>query len=203
MAIIQSSLILALAGAAAAAATAKYPEVKPGPGLPSLAELGITSAELYQMGKPAFRKSFFTHNDAGLTIPDSNAINGAFSANLDPGCGPTDAYTYDINGVIVCYNYLAKLGDTACVVPADGSSAFCASGDAAITGKSQLSGSGTSSTWYVYFWYCGLSDLLTVPAVTLPMPSSGSLTTAPAMRRAMLPVRIALYKIVTIVLTEK
>ncbi|CEJ93333.1 hypothetical protein VHEMI08926 [[Torrubiella] hemipterigena] len=130
MAIIQSSLILALAGAAAAAATAKYPEVKPGPGLPSLAELGITSAELYQMGKPAFH---------------SNAINGAFSANLDPGCGPSDAYTYDINGVIVCYNYLAKLGDTACVVPAEGYSAFCTSGDAAITGKSQLSGSGTSS----------------------------------------------------------
>ena len=29
-----------------------YPEVVPGPGLPSLAELGLTSAELYNMGMP-------------------------------------------------------------------------------------------------------------------------------------------------------
>lgn len=29
-----------------------YPEVIPGPGLPSLAELNVTSAELYQMGTP-------------------------------------------------------------------------------------------------------------------------------------------------------
>lgn len=29
-----------------------YPEVIPGPGLPSLAELGLTSAQLYNMGMP-------------------------------------------------------------------------------------------------------------------------------------------------------
>lgn len=55
MAIIQSTLLLALAGAAAAGTT-KYPEIKPGAGLPSLAELGLTSADLYKMGKPNFRK---------------------------------------------------------------------------------------------------------------------------------------------------
>lgn len=32
---------------------AKVPEVIPGPGLPSLKSLGLTSAELYAMGKPA------------------------------------------------------------------------------------------------------------------------------------------------------
>lgn len=31
---------------------AKVPEVIPGPGLPSLKSLGLTSAELYAMGKP-------------------------------------------------------------------------------------------------------------------------------------------------------
>lgn len=29
-----------------------YPEVIPGPGLPSLAELNLTSAQLYEMGPP-------------------------------------------------------------------------------------------------------------------------------------------------------
>jgi hypothetical protein len=33
-------------------APAVYPEVIPGPGLPSLAELGITSAQLWEMGPP-------------------------------------------------------------------------------------------------------------------------------------------------------
>lgn len=32
---------------------AKVPEVIPGPGLPSLKSLGLTSADLYAMGKPA------------------------------------------------------------------------------------------------------------------------------------------------------
>jgi hypothetical protein len=50
------SLTLSLLGLASLqgvmAAPKVYPEVIPGPGLPSLAELNITSAELYEMEIP-------------------------------------------------------------------------------------------------------------------------------------------------------
>lgn len=44
--------LASLQGVMAAPAAQVYPEVIPGPGLPSLAELGLTSAQLYQMGTP-------------------------------------------------------------------------------------------------------------------------------------------------------
>lgn len=48
-----SSAILALTSLSLVGGLAiTYPEVVPGPGLPSLAELGLTSAELYNMGIP-------------------------------------------------------------------------------------------------------------------------------------------------------
>jgi len=55
--LISSLLGLASVTAATAAATLVatpkvYPEVIPGPGLPSLAELNLTSAQLYEMGPP-------------------------------------------------------------------------------------------------------------------------------------------------------
>lgn len=46
------SIVFASLVAIATAGVTKYPEVVPGPGLPSLAELGLTSAQLYQMGTP-------------------------------------------------------------------------------------------------------------------------------------------------------
>lgn len=48
------SFLLGLASIQAAAATPfkVYPEVIPGPGLPSLAELNLTSAQLYEKGPP-------------------------------------------------------------------------------------------------------------------------------------------------------
>jgi hypothetical protein len=44
--------LASLQGAMAAPAPEVYPEVIPGDGLPSLAELGLTSAQLYEMGTP-------------------------------------------------------------------------------------------------------------------------------------------------------
>jgi hypothetical protein len=44
--------LASLQGVMAAPTAEVYPEVIPGPGLPSLAELGLTSAQLYQMGTP-------------------------------------------------------------------------------------------------------------------------------------------------------
>ncbi len=48
------SFLFGLASTQAAAATPfkAYPEVIPGPGLPSLAELNLTSAQLYEQGPP-------------------------------------------------------------------------------------------------------------------------------------------------------
>jgi hypothetical protein len=50
-----ASVILSLALATAVTAAPKardYPEVIPGPGLPSLASLNLTSAQLYEMRTP-------------------------------------------------------------------------------------------------------------------------------------------------------
>lgn len=49
-----SCIIFALASLkmAMGLAITTYPEVVPGPGLPSLAALGVTSVELYSMGWP-------------------------------------------------------------------------------------------------------------------------------------------------------
>jgi hypothetical protein len=44
--------LASLQGVMAAPAPEVSPEVIPGPGLPSLAELGLTSAQLYEMGTP-------------------------------------------------------------------------------------------------------------------------------------------------------
>lgn len=51
-------LILGLLSVASAAppVSGNYPEVIPGPGLPSLESLGITSAELYQLPHPSCKK---------------------------------------------------------------------------------------------------------------------------------------------------
>jgi hypothetical protein len=47
------SALLGLASIQGAIAAPKvYPEVIPGPGLPSLASLNVTSAQLYEMGIP-------------------------------------------------------------------------------------------------------------------------------------------------------
>lgn len=49
--------LASLQGVMAAPAAEVYPEVIPGPGLPSLAELGLTSAQLYEMGTPEGRNT--------------------------------------------------------------------------------------------------------------------------------------------------
>lgn len=50
------TLALFSLAAAAPAAESKYPEVIPGPGLPSLESLGLTSEQLYTMPVPKERK---------------------------------------------------------------------------------------------------------------------------------------------------
>lgn len=70
--ILQSLLMTSMA-ALVSANVMKYPEVVPGPGLPSLEEVGLTSAQLYQMGMPKSRKL------TNRTISQSQYLNHAKS----------------------------------------------------------------------------------------------------------------------------
>ncbi|KAF9522969.1 hypothetical protein CPB83DRAFT_911019 [Crepidotus variabilis] len=91
-----------------------FPEVVPGPGLPSLESLGLTSKELWAM-KP---KSF-------------NSSLEARSANFDNRC-----FTYstaDVGNTIACFNYLVAIGDQTCTVSGH-TRLLCNVGDAAIEG---------------------------------------------------------------------
>lgn len=104
-----------------------YPEVIPGPGLPSLASLGLTSEMLYEMPRPS----------APLALNRRNGV---------PDCGPSDdAYT-DVNDIIACYHYLNSLGHQNCAVPNYGISQFCRAGSGQAIGQS-LTGNPESSWW--------------------------------------------------------
>ena len=52
--------MFATAVVAVPAATSSVPEVIPGPGLPSLESLGLTSADLYAMGPPSAPSKYTT-----------------------------------------------------------------------------------------------------------------------------------------------
>ncbi|OAA34790.1 hypothetical protein NOR_08302 [Metarhizium rileyi] len=116
-----SSMILGLAsfGVARGLAAANR-EVVPGPGLPSLAELGITSADLYNMGRPV----------------ESSMSDTSFTSQYGAKCGPDgDAYV-DVDDIIACYHYLRRLNQN-CVVPDNHKpSYFCVAGAGKVTGQS-------------------------------------------------------------------
>jgi hypothetical protein len=129
----------------AMAAPKVYPEVIPGPGLPSLAKLNITSAQLYEMGVPEGKQS-------QKTPPLVNSANSrtelsARAADLDKRfvgrCGPAEAAYTNVNDIIACFHYLQNLGTTACV--ANENTVMCTAGQAHIYG-SALNGR-TSSYW--------------------------------------------------------
>ncbi|KAL2138573.1 hypothetical protein VTI28DRAFT_6594 [Corynascus sepedonium] len=102
-----------------------YPEVIPGPGLPSLAELNTTTAELYEMGLPE-------ELDARAEVLDKR---------FEGLCGPAEAAYTRVEDIISCYNYLRKLGSQKCV--AKENTIFCTAGSAHIYG-SALNGQTTS-----------------------------------------------------------
>ncbi|KFX86890.1 hypothetical protein V495_05253 [Pseudogymnoascus sp. VKM F-4514 (FW-929)] len=128
-----SSVALALASFNVVTGLAiRSSEVVPGPGLPSLQELGITSAELYKIGRPD-------------SSADDSVKTSSIEARFEPKCGPSEAAYTNVNDVIACYNYLKKLGTKKCSVPDNfGIAHFCTAGNAEVTGQS-LKSKGTSS----------------------------------------------------------
>ncbi|KAL2192583.1 hypothetical protein P885DRAFT_82042 [Corynascus similis CBS 632.67] len=109
----------------AMAAPKVYPVVIPGPGLPSLAELNLTSAQLYEMG-----------------VPEELSARGELLGKRFEGlCGPAEAAYTNVNGLIACFNYLRNLGTQSCV--AGENTVMCTAGDAHVYG-SALTGTASS-----------------------------------------------------------
>ncbi|KAM3566747.1 hypothetical protein ARSEF4850_000281 [Beauveria asiatica] len=109
------------------AGTVQYPEVVPGPGLPSLESLGLTSEQLYTMEPASSDMAAFAPMFTAVCAVDSNAYASK-------------------SGLIACYNYLARLGSQDCTVPSDFRKVrYCFSGDADVNGLS-ITGRSLTST---------------------------------------------------------
>jgi hypothetical protein len=108
--------LLALFTLSAIVFARNHPEVIPGPGMPSLASLNLTTADLYNMGPPDV-EMHPEHADPGVT--------GCYSM-------PTP---YDVD-TSVCYRYLEQIGTHMCssTGPHGYQINFCTSGTAVITG---------------------------------------------------------------------
>ncbi|MCJ1248905.1 hypothetical protein MMC30_006126 [Trapelia coarctata] len=85
-----------------------FPDVIPGPGLPSLAELGVTSKELYTMPR----------NLLAPPIPEDSPLTKR-GKQFTPGCGGGIGDTAKVDDVIACFNYFVKIGNNLCIVVAD------------------------------------------------------------------------------------
>jgi len=86
--------------------------VIPGPGLPSLVSLNLTSSALYAMNR--------------TVLPDG--------INYSQECGPGDEPGAAISDVTACFNYLVVIGSEEC-----SSGRLCTAGTAAITSGGDLS----------------------------------------------------------------
>jgi hypothetical protein len=96
-----------------------YPEVVPGPGLPSIASVNLTTADLYNMPLPS---------NSLPSVITTNALR-SFSNT----CSPADnAYT-NVNNLIACYHCLSSLAGWRCNVkggPGYLPNNWCQTGDA-------------------------------------------------------------------------
>ena len=123
-----------------------FPVVKPGPGLPSLGSLNLTSAQLYQ-GYSKICLYLFIFSLLMILIEKPAPLStGLFTlaTDFDAFCGGGENDAALVDDVIACFNYLTSLGHQACVVPLSGVT-FCTSGTAQVNGAVyDTSGSATS-----------------------------------------------------------
>ncbi|KAM3505420.1 hypothetical protein MY10362_002970 [Beauveria mimosiformis] len=110
---------LGLSLVSAAPAGEQYPEVIPGPGLPSLEELGLTSA------------------GAVSVTSSQTSADDTLSVLYTPICGPEDKRYTNVDGIIACYHYLNNLGTQNCGIDRE-ISHFCYAGDASVLGQARL-----------------------------------------------------------------
>jgi hypothetical protein len=115
------------------ALTKNYPEVIPGPGLPSLEELGLTSEDLYTKPLPPLINTTveISHKEArgAQAVVDSF---GGFCETTSTG---------NVDNIIACFNYLNAFenGQLHLTVQFGSTYHFCSAGDAQVIGTtSQL-----------------------------------------------------------------
>jgi len=113
-----------LANAAVIEERTEYPEVIPGPGLPSLASLNLTSAELYER------------------VPTDEQLS-TLKARFNLQCGfPGPACP--VANAVACFNFLNALGHQACGVNGD-NVMFCTAGGCNWFGSNISGGPSASS----------------------------------------------------------
>jgi hypothetical protein len=109
-------------------------EVIPGPGLPSLASLGLNSEQLYSM-------PFDPSTDSGLD---------KLASGFDSICQDQTKYGAPAEDVLSCYHYLNQLNTTNCQVsgPNGYKQVFCTAGSAMVVGQNiGTAPGGTGSRW--------------------------------------------------------
>lgn len=129
----------------AAAAGTAYPEVIPGPGLPSLASLNLTSADLYETAAapPAVKGS------KKMMMRGTSEAAAALERRWFNVCDPSTAALAPKTDITACYNYLASLPSSqACAVSAGTTVEMCRSGEGHVTGQG-VGGVAASQPWSV------------------------------------------------------
>ncbi|KAI0060396.1 hypothetical protein BV25DRAFT_1807463, partial [Artomyces pyxidatus] len=140
-----SALVLGAVTTAFAAAVPAtvYPTVIPGPGLPSLESLNLTSADLYttDISLGMYPLSSCSAVPVQTLIVGLTEARGELEARYTNEC-----FTYttaSVNNVIACFNYLQSIGSNNCGVVSNID--FCEAGDAQISG-SNIAGAGEVSS---------------------------------------------------------
>ncbi|KAM3523501.1 hypothetical protein MY4038_008164 [Beauveria bassiana] len=133
------------------AGTVQYPEVVPGPGLPSLESLGLTSEQLYTM-EPASPGISLAHlipsiREIADKVADTEVNARASLAPMFTPICATDSGAYtDVNNLMACERYLARIGSNDCTVPSGFKTVrYCFAGDADVNGLSTTGKSLTST----------------------------------------------------------
>ncbi|KAJ6520980.1 hypothetical protein DFH09DRAFT_1193361 [Mycena vulgaris] len=101
-----------------------FPEVIPGPGLPSLASLGLTSADLYKR------------------VPTSEEVS-TLEARFDLLCGEVEP-PCAVADAVACFNFLNASGTTACTAKGENIT-FCTAGSCKWVGSNISGGPSASS----------------------------------------------------------
>ncbi|KAG4441606.1 hypothetical protein IFR05_002890 [Cadophora sp. M221] len=130
-----STLLLSTTALPTASETTKvYPEVIPGPDMPSLAELGLTSEQLY-------------------TTTPNLPFGNSFTTLYNGECRHCPDALASVDSVIACFNYLMSLGTAGCGVDRYNGKRFCTSGNAKVDGLNYTPGQAnpTKSYWWVVF----------------------------------------------------
>ncbi|KIM21876.1 hypothetical protein M408DRAFT_79877 [Serendipita vermifera MAFF 305830] len=120
-----------LGGVSAFPSPEEYPEVIPGPGMPSLESLGLTSKDLYNAIEP--------ENILTIFIVQEGLVPRFTRICTDNGCGrvpKADAQA--------CINYLRGLGSKRCGVPHE-NIVMCRAGQAIVSGSNIRGGGEVSS----------------------------------------------------------